>query len=244
MGFRVEMEELLNLKKTYLESAEKAEEQLNAAKDKMNAIVTSNSMYGEVGKAINNEINNSHNALIVGLKTAYTLMDAEYTQALTAFRDGVGETSETAILDEEVMTQTKTKMTDANTKHSDYETNISQIYSSINDLISLSSPSSNVSSSITKANTVLFDAITKVNTFDRDQPELNTESLLTALQQQIEAGNAIQELSYTDPRFVEIVSYSQLAETIKQVDDQITQAKKEQEKKKKKSGEKITPFKQ
>lgn len=229
MGFRVEMEELLNLKKTYLESAEKAEEQLNAAKDKMNAIVTSNSMYGEVGKAINNEINNSHNALIVGLKTAYTLMDAEYTQALTAFRDGVGETSETAILDEEVMTQTKTKMTDANTKHSDYETNISQIYSSINDLISLSSPSSNVSSSITKANTVLFDAITKVNTFDRDQPELNTESLLTALQQQIEAGNAIQELSYTDPRFVEIVSYSQLAERIKQVDDQITQAKKEQE---------------
>ena len=229
MGFHVEMEELLNLKKTYLESAEKAEEQLNAAKDKMNAIITSNSMYGEVGKAINNEINNSHNALIVGLKTAYTLMDAEYTQALTAFRDGVGETSETAILDEEVMTQTKTKMTDANTKHSDYETNISQIYSSINDLISLSSPSSNVSSSITKANTVLFDAITKVNTFDRDQPELNTESLLTALQQQIEAGNAIQELSYTDPRFVEIVSYSQLAERIKQVDDQITQAKKEQE---------------
>ena len=229
MGFRVEMEELLNLKKTYLESAEKAEEQLNAAKDKMNAIVTSNSMYGEVGKAINNEINNSHNAVIVGLKTAYTLMDADYTQALTAFRDGVGETSETAILDEEVMTQTKTKMTDANTKHSDYETNISQIYSSINDLISLSSPSSNVSSSITKANTVLFDAITKVNTFDRDQTELNTESLLTALQQQIDAGNAIQELSYTDPRFVEIVSYSQLAEGIKQVDDQITQAKKEQE---------------
>jgi len=229
MGFHVEMEELLNLKKTYLESAEKAEEQLNAAKDKMNAIITSNSMYGEVGKAINNEINNSHNAVIVGLKTAYTLMDADYTQALTAFRDGVGETSETAILDEEVMTQTKTKMTDANTKHSDYETNISQIYSSINDLISLSSPSSNVSSSITKANTVLSDAITKVNAFDSDQTELNTESLLTALQQQIDAGNAIQELSYTDPRFVEIVSYSQLAEGIKQVDDQITQAKKEQE---------------
>ena len=229
MGFHVEMEELLNLKKTYLESAEKAEEQLNAAKDKMNAIITSNSMYGEVGKAINNEINNSHNAVIVGLKTAYTLMDADYTQALTAFRDGVGETSETAILDEEVMTQTKTKMTDANTKHSDYETNISQIYSSINDLISLSSPSSNVSSSITKANTVLSDAITKVIAFDSDQTELNTESLLTALQQQIDAGNAIQELSYTDPRFVEIVSYSQLAEGIKQVDDQITQAKKEQE---------------
>ena len=229
MGFHVEMEELLKLKKTYLESAEKAEEQLNAAKDKMNAIITSNSMYGEVGKAINNEINNSHNAVIVGLKTAYTLMDADYAQALTAFIEGVGETSETAILDEEVMTQTKTKMTDANTKHSDYETNISQIYSSVNDLISLSSPSSKVSSSITKANKVLSDAITKVNNFDSAQTKLNTESLLTALQQQIDAGNAIQELSYTDPRFVEIVSYSQLAEGVKQVDDQITKAKKEQE---------------
>ena len=28
-------------------------------------------MYGEVGKAINNEINNSHNPIIVGLKWLY-----------------------------------------------------------------------------------------------------------------------------------------------------------------------------
>ncbi len=36
----------------------------------MNAIITSNSMHGEVGKAITNEINNVHNPVIVGLRMA------------------------------------------------------------------------------------------------------------------------------------------------------------------------------
>ena len=229
MGFHVDMSELLKLKKTYMDSAQKAENQLDAAKNKMNEIITSNSMYGEVGKAINNEINNSHNAIIVGLKNAYTIMDADFTQTLQAFQDGVGETSETGILDEEVMSQTKTKLTNANTKHSEYESNISQIYTDINDLISLSSPSSKVSSSITNANNVLSNAITKVNSFDTAQYQFSTDSLLTALASQIEIGNGIQGLSYTDPRFVEIVGHSELAEGIKKVDDQITQAKKEQE---------------
>ena len=229
MGFHVDMSELLKLKKTYMDSAQKAENQLDAAKNKMNEIITSNSMYGEVGKAINNEINNSHNAIIVGLKNAYTIMDADFTQTLQAFQDGVGETSETGILDEEVMSQTKTKLTNANTKHSEYESNISQIYTDINDLISLSSPSSKVSSSITNASNVLSNAITKVNNFDTAQYQFSTDSLLTALASQIEIGNGIQGLSYTDPRFVEIVGHSELAEGIKKVDDQITQAKKEQE---------------
>ena len=229
MGFHVDMSELLKLKKAYMDSAQKAENQLDAAKNKMNEIITSNSMYGEVGKAINNEINNSHNAIIVGLKNAYTIMDADFTQTLQAFQDGVGETSETGILDEEVMSQTKTKLTNANTKHSEYESNISQIYTDINDLISLSSPSSTVSSSITNASNVLSNAITKVNSFDTAQYQFSTDSLLTALASQIEIGNGIQGLSYTDPRFVEIVGHSELAEGIKKVDDQITQAKKEQE---------------
>ena len=228
MGFHVDMDELIKLKKTYLDSAEETEKSLEDAKNSMNGIITSNSMYGEVGKSINNEINNSHNAIIVGLKNAYTIMDADYTQALVSFQEGVGETSPNAILDEEVMTQTKTKLTNANTKHSEYETNISQIYTDINDLISLSSPSSKVSTSITKASKVLSDAITKVNSFESAQAQLNIDPILTALASQIEAGNSIQGLSYTDPNFVDLVAHSQLAEGIKKIDDQITQAKKEQ----------------
>ena len=132
MGFHVDVAELIKLRDAYLESAEKVEGELDTAKNGMNGIITSNSMYGEVGKAINNEINNSHNPIIVGLKNSYTLMGVDFQKTLSDFQSTVGENSESAILDEEVLTQTKTKMTNADTKHTEYETKIGKIYSDIN----------------------------------------------------------------------------------------------------------------
>jgi len=164
-------------------------------------------MYGEVGKAINNEINNSHNPIIVGLKNSYTLMGVDFQKTLSDFQSTVGENSESAILDEEVLTQTKTKMTNADTKHTEYETKIGKIYSDINDLISLSCPSSSVSSSITSANKILQDAINNVNKFDTADAPLQTDNIVTALGKQIEVGNQAQALSYTDPRFVDFAAF-------------------------------------
>lgn len=230
MGFHVDIAELIKLRDAYLESAEKVEGELDTAKNGMNGIITSNSMYGEVGKAINNEINNSHNPIIVGLKNSYTLMGVDFQKTLSDFQSAVSETSESAILDEEVLTQTKTKMTNADTKHTEYETKIGKIYSEISDLISLSCPSSSVSSSITASNKILQEAIDNVNKFDNEKATLLTDNIVTGLGKQIEVGNQAQGLSYTDPRFVEFTSYTQLGDGIQQLDTKITEAKEQAKK--------------
>ena len=230
MGFHVDVAELIKLRDAYLESAEKVEGELDTAKNGMNGIITSNSMYGEVGKAINNEINNSHNPIIVGLKNSYTLMGVDFQKTLSDFQSAVSETSESAILDEEVLIQTKTKMTNADTKHTEYETKIGKIYSEINDLISLSCPSSSVSSSITASNKILQEAVDNVKKFDTTEATLQTDNIVTALGKQIEVGNQAQALSYTDPRFVEFTSYTQLGDGIQQLDTKITEAKEQAKK--------------
>ena len=166
MGFHVDMAELIKLRDAYLKDSTAAAESLEGAKGAMNGIVTSNAMYGEVGKAITNEINNSHNAIIVGLKDSYTVMSGEFSSAVSDFQSSVGETNESAILDEEVMTQTGTKVFDAGTKHGTFETSIGSIYSSISDLVSLSSPKSSVESTLSKAKKILTDAVEKVTSFD------------------------------------------------------------------------------
>ena len=225
MGFHVDMAELIKLRDAYLKDSTAAAESLEGAKGAMNGIITSNAMYGEVGKAITDEINNSHNAIIVGLKDSYTVMSGEFSSAVSDFQSSVGETNESAILDEEVMTQTGTKVEQASTKHGTFETDISSIYSSISDLVSLSSPKSSVESSLSEAKKILTDAVEKVTSFDGAGQEPQVNQLLTAFDTQITYGNQAQALSYTDPTFVEFAGYSALAEGVTEINNNIEEAK-------------------
>ena len=226
MGFHVDMAELIKLRDAYLKDSTAAADSLDLAKGGMNGIITSNSMYGEVGKAINNEINNSHNAIIVGLKDCYTVMGGEFSQAISDFQSSVGESSESAILDEEVMKQTAQKTSKASTKHGNYEKTIKGIYSGISDLISLKSPKSTVERSLSQAKKVLTDAIQKVNSFDSSGTEPQVNQLLTALDNQINVGNQAQGLSYTDPIFTEFAGYTALAEGVTNINNDIEHQKK------------------
>ena len=77
MGFYVDIAELQKAQEAYMKMVATAQSQLDTAKNGMNAIITSNSMYGEVGKAITNEINNVHNPVIVGLKNSLEFLGSE-----------------------------------------------------------------------------------------------------------------------------------------------------------------------
>ena len=226
MGFHVDMAELIKLRDAYLKDSTAATDSLDLAKGGMNGIITSNSMYGEVGKAINNEINNSHNAIIVGLKDCYTVMGGEFSQAISDFQSSVGESSESAILDEGVMTQTAQKTSKASTKHGSYEKTIKGIYSGISDLISLKSPKSTVERSLSQAKKVLTDAVEKVSNFDSSGTEPQVNQLLTALDNQINLGNQAQGLSYTDPIFTEFAGYTALADGVANINNDIEHQKK------------------
>ena len=93
MGFYVDIAELQKAQEAYMKMVATAQSQLDTAKNGMNAIITSNSMHGEVGKAITNEINNVHNPVIVGLKNSLEFLGSEFSKTITDFQNLVGETS-------------------------------------------------------------------------------------------------------------------------------------------------------
>lgn len=225
MGFHIDMAELIKLRDAYEKDSTATVESLGLAKSGMNGIITSNAMYGEVGKAINDEINNSHNAIIVGLKDAYEVTSGEFSQTLSELQEAIGESNESAILDEAVMTQAGTDIDTAGKRHGELETDISSIYSDISDLVAVSSPKSSVASDLSTAKKVLTDAIDKVNTFDGSGQEPQAKSLLSGLDTWIEMGNQVQGLSYTDPVFTEFAGYSVLADAVATIDSDIEQNK-------------------
>ncbi|OEG17586.1 hypothetical protein BCR22_02705 [Enterococcus plantarum] len=66
--------------------------------------------------------------------------------------------------------------------------------------------------------------IQKVNEFDSKQQPSSAEEIINVLAQQIKMSETASGLSYTDPRFMEFVSQTELAEAIKDIDSQIAQA--------------------
>ncbi|MBO0468867.1 hypothetical protein JZO73_15300, partial [Enterococcus plantarum] len=225
MGFHVETAEMKKALEQYQKLSRTAQEQLDNAKSSMNGIINSNAMQGQVGQAIAADINNNKNAVLVGLKNSYKLVEADLQKTYADFAGTTGETSQSAVLDEAVITKAKTAIDKFKTEHKEKRQTIKSTYSDIADLISLSMPSSSTfTSACDEAKKQLDKIIQKVNEFDSKQPPSSAEEIINVLAQQIKMSETASGLSYTDPRFMEFVSSSELAEAIQDIDSQIAQA--------------------
>ncbi|PZL75100.1 hypothetical protein CI088_03910 [Enterococcus plantarum] len=225
MGFHVETAEMKKALEQYQKLSRTAQEQLDNAKNSMNGIIKSNAMQGQVGQAIASDINNNKNAVLVGLKNSYKLVEADLQKTYADFAGTTGETSQSAVLDEDVLTKAKTAIDKFKTEHKEKRQTIKSTYSDIADLISLSMPSSSTfTSACDEAKKQLDKIIQKVNEFDSKQPPSSAEEIINVLAQQIKMSETASGLSYTDPRFMEFVSSSELAEAIQDIDSQIAQA--------------------
>ncbi|EOL45077.1 T7SS effector LXG polymorphic toxin [Enterococcus caccae] len=225
MGFHVETAEMKKALEQYQKLSKTAQEQLDNAKSSMNGIINSNAMHGQVGQAIAADINNNKNAVLVGLKNSYKLVEADLQQTYADFAGTTGETSQSAVLDEDVLTKAKTAIDKFKTEHKEKRQTIKSTYSDIADLISLSMPSSSTfTSACDEAKKQLDKIIQKVNEFDSKQPPSSAEEIINVLSQQIKMSETASGLSYTDPRFMEFVSQTELAEAIKDIDSQIAKA--------------------
>ncbi|PZL75102.1 hypothetical protein CI088_05925 [Enterococcus plantarum] len=225
MGFHVETAEMKKALEQYQKLSKTAQEQLNNAKNSMNGIIKSNAMHGQVGQAIAADINNNKNAVLVGLKNSYKLVEADLQKTYADFAGTTGETSQSAVLDEAVITKAKTAIDKFKTEHKEKRQAIKSTYNDIADLISLSMPSSSTfTSACDEAKKHLDKIIQKVNEFDSKQPPSSTEEIINVLSQQIKISETASGLSYTDPRFMEFVSQTGLAESIQDIDSQIAQA--------------------
>ena len=228
MGFYVDIAELQKAQEAYMKMVATAQSQLDTAKNGMNAIITSNSMHGEVGKAITNEINNVHNPVIVGLKNSLEFLGSEFSKTITDFQNLVGETSATAVLAEETLDDAVKKLNEADEKHKVMDTNFKSIYDGISSLYHLSAPlSSTFYTNTQTARKYVQDTKNKVNTFDKMTTTSSTEQLFSALGNQMAAAGRVKSLSYSDPVLTNFVAHEDLGKAIYEMDQQYAKAKAE-----------------
>ena len=228
MGFYVDIAELQKAQEAYMKMVATAQSQLDTAKNGMNAIITSNSMHGEVGKAITNEINNVHNPVIVGLKNSLEFLGSEFSKTITDFQNLVGETSATAVLAEETLDDAVKKLNEADEKHKVMDTNFKSIYDGISTLYHLSAPlSSTFYTNTQTARKYVQDTKNKVNAFDKMTSPSNTEQLFSALSSQMAAAGRVKSLSYSDPVLTDFVAHEELGKAIYEMDQQYAKAKAE-----------------
>ena len=228
MGFYVDIAELQKAQEAYMKMVATAQSQLDTAKNGMNAIITSNSMHGEVGKSITNEINNVHNPVIVGLKNGLEFLGSEFSKTITDFQNLVGETSATAVLAEETLDDAVKKLNEADEKHKVMDTNFKSIYDGISSLYHLSAPlSSTFYTNTQTARKYVQDTKNKVNAFDKMTTTSSAEQLFSALSSQMVAAGRVKSLSYSDPILTDFVAHEDLGKAIYEMDQQYAKAKAE-----------------
>ena len=226
MGFHVSLAELTKAATKLSQEAERLEEQLETAKKSVNKIITSEALTGQTGQAIYHQLNNVDAAILVGLADTTKLLASDMYQLIAAFQASVGETSTTAVLDEDYLNQLKDQLSNFKNQHGEQEETIAGIYASVSDLISLSSPQSNYDTDSDAASQYLSNTIDKVTSFNSAGSELSSESLLTAIDSKVNQVSQTTSLSYSDSQYLSFVNDASFAKGIKSVNKQL----KEQEK--------------
>ncbi|WP_288264181.1 T7SS effector LXG polymorphic toxin [uncultured Streptococcus sp.] len=226
MGFHVDLEELHKAANKLNQEASQIETQLTDAKNSVNKIITSEALQGKTGQAIYQQLNNVDAAVLVGLADTSKVLASEFSSLLSSFHSSIGETSNSAILDEDYLNQLKDNLNNFKNQHGAQEENISSIYASISDLISLSGPQSNYNADSDTANQLLSTTIDKVTSFDSSGTAPTSADLLAAIDTEVNQVSQTTDLPYTDSQYLSFISDVNFAKSIKSVDKQITQQEK------------------
>ncbi|QGZ28305.1 hypothetical protein GP482_09375 [Streptococcus ruminicola] len=226
MGFHVDLEELHKAANKLNQEASRIETQLTDAKNSVNKIITSEALQGKTGQAIYQQLNNVDAAVLVGLADTSKVLASEFSSLLSSFHSSIGETSNSAVLDEDYLNQLKDNLNNFKNQHGAQEENISSIYASISDLISLSGPKSNYDADSDTASQLLSTTIDKVTSFDCSGTAPTSADLLAAIDTEVNQVSQTTDLPYTDSQYLSFISDVNFAKGIKSVDKQLTEQEK------------------
>ncbi|MBM7643131.1 T7SS effector LXG polymorphic toxin [Streptococcus loxodontisalivarius] len=127
MGFHVDMAELLKAQSTLSSEAKTRISELDAAKSATNTLIETGALYGQVGTAVYNQLNNYDAALHVGMADVLTVLSSELGSAIASFQEDTGESNESAVLDEAYLTDLSKKLTSYKETKANLESNITAI---------------------------------------------------------------------------------------------------------------------
>lgn len=241
LGFYVDIAEMKKSLEQYQKLSQHAQEQLNSAKNAMNGIITSNAMRGQVGKAINADINTHQNAVIVGLSDSFQSIEMALRKIYQEFISTTGETSSDAIINEDILVKVKSDLDKLKLEHKEKRRDIRSVYTSISDLISLDMPNSEFEQSYDEAKKYIDKIIKKVTEFDSKQSDSVTDEMIQSLSLQIKSAEKVAKLSYTDPKFVEFSSQTAFADNVQKNHKSVMEIAEKQRKRKEKDLNDLTP---
>lgn len=226
--FHVDIAELYDVFKEIQSQSKKIISSLEATKSSYNSVITSNSMYGNVGQAIAGEINSSHNMLLMQLKDLLYSLQSDFAKEVESFQSATGEKSSTAVLNQGILKTTGDYFDTLKGEIDQIRKTINSATDSVSDLISVTSDARNYEyfgGNLSNAKEVITTTIEKVSTWDGQGTALATETSLQYLQELLGQLQQTNELDYSDPIISQVVNnLSPMADKVKEIDDQIDES--------------------
>ena len=227
-GFYVDVDELYTVFEELQSQSEKIISSLEAAKSSYNSVITSNSMYGDVGQAIAGEINSSHNMLLMQLKDLLYSLQSDFSKEVESFQSATGEKSSTAIISHSYLKSTGEYFDTQKGEIDQIRKTINSATDSVSDLVSVTSDAKNYEyfgGNLSNAKDVVTNTIEKVSAWDSQGTALTTETSLQNLQELIGQLHQTDGLDYSDPIISQVVNnLSPIADKVKEIDDQIDES--------------------
>ena len=227
-GFYVDVDELYTVFEELQSQSEKIISSLEAAKSSYNSVITSNSMYGDVGQAIAGEINSSHNMLLMQLKDLLYSLQSDFSKEVESFQSATGEKSSTAIISHSYLKSTGEYFDTLKGEIDQIRKTINSATDSVSDLVSVTSDAKNYEyfgGNLSNAKDVVTNTIEKVSAWDSQGTALTTETSLQNLQELLGQLHQTDGLDYSDPIISQVVNnLSPIADKVKEIDDQIDES--------------------
>ena len=140
---------------------------LTKARSSLSQVVSTDSLKGVVKDTINQKVSNYQIPLLDNYSNALDSIVNRYDGIIKLFKEKVGETNDSAIINTEYLERVKQRMKDPIEGLGKISTRTQSIYSDISDIISLSNPSlDDVNTTYAKAQKSLDDTIKNMEAFN------------------------------------------------------------------------------
>ena len=173
--------------------------EITKARSSLSQVVSTDSLKGGVKDTINQKVSNYQIPLLDNYTNALDSIVSRYDGIIKLFKETVGETNDSAIINTEYLERVKQRMKDPIEGLGKISTRTQSIYSDISDIISLSNPSlDDVNTTYAKAQKSLDDTIKNMETFNNVILNTDTFDLIDMQDGQLKTLSAYSRTSYTN----------------------------------------------
>ncbi|MBZ2151548.1 hypothetical protein K1I86_02365 [Streptococcus cristatus] len=179
---KIDMNEVQSNKTKLATSIKLMRGQVELARSKLNQIVESQALQGDVKTAIDAKVKNHQMPMMTHYLTALEIMSADYEALISTFQSEVGESAQDAVIDTDYLAELGTIFPGISQGLATIRQSLSGTYSRISDLITLdASSTSDISSNLSAAKQILTDTTDKMSAFN-DLPRPETFSSIISQQ--------------------------------------------------------------